>query len=333
MRIQWIDTYRGFLAILVIIGHMVLWCTPYDNVDILSVLYISIYTFHMPAFFYAAGRVGRFEEANSKCRNLMDVLKLFINKRSLKRSINLIVPTILSYIILVMTLTIPSILPLKDALIKVNYWFIWVMIIINIIYPICLKILKQKKVVFIVFFMLTIVTAVYSAVLSKFLGYFLCYAAGAYEQDFKSGDRVRGALYHFRYGIILAYFIIVTFFYSKFSIAIVLNPIYKCIFGLFVSFFLAICFSQIKPNKILVEMGKNSFFIYLFQISFFMWTIYKIPKNNFVACCLGFVVTVVVSAFVPLWINKKFKNTIIYKIIFSPYQYIEKYLPSAFTGP
>lgn len=332
LRIQWIDAYRGFLAILVVIGHALIWCTPLNDVNILSFLYIAIYTFHMPAFFYAAGCVGNFEEADSLCRNLADGCKLFINKHSIKRTINLVVPTILSYGILIMTLTIPLILPLKDALVEVNYWFIWVMIIISIIYPIFLKVLKSKKAVFVLLLILTLITAKYSAVISKFLGYLLCYAGGAYKQDCKTPNKLEYQLYRFRYGIILAYIVIVSFFYSKYSTSIVLNPLYKCIFGLFISYFAAVCFSHFKPAKILTEMGKNSLFMYLFQISIFYWTLYIIPKDNILACCMGFIATTYISLFLPIWISERFKNNVVYKIIFFPYQYVKKYLPSALTN-
>lgn len=333
MRIQWIDTYRGFLAILVIIGHTLIWCTPIENINSLSMLYIIIYTFHMPAFFYVAGRVRHFQDSNLNCNNLDVLLKLFINKKSLRNVINLSIPTLLSYIVLIATLIIPSILPIRDALVAVNYWFIWVMIVVSTVYPICLIILKKKKVVFFVFFIMTIIASVYSATLSKFLGYFLCYAAGACEQDFKGEDRVGRVLYQFRHWIILAYFIIVAIFYFKFSISIVLNPIYKCVFGLFISHFLAVWFSKSKPIGIFIEAGKTSFLIYLFQISAFYWTTYVIPKDNFLVCSLMAMIVITTSLFVPIWINRRLKNTIIYKIIFSPYQYIEKYLPSAFTSP
>lgn len=51
-RIQWIDKLKGFLILLVIIGHF-----GYANYPSMSILHDLIYSFHMPLFIFLSGYV------------------------------------------------------------------------------------------------------------------------------------------------------------------------------------------------------------------------------------------------------------------------------------
>ena len=58
MRIGWIDSWRGILIFLVVIGHVVGMSYHFVNIEdqrVLSLIYKFIYSFHMPAFFFLSG--------------------------------------------------------------------------------------------------------------------------------------------------------------------------------------------------------------------------------------------------------------------------------------
>lgn len=326
MRIKWIDQYKGFLALLVIIGHVLSWyCNIKDN-SVFGVVYLLIYTFHMPAFFYLAGYLDKVSP--SQFRNLHDFVNLVVNKRALKRAVNLIVPTIVSYVVLVFSLIVFAAMPLIDALLKVNYWYIWTLIAYGILHAICVNIIKKKEYLLVTLLVFVILTSNLNATISKFIGYFFCYILGAYIGTKGVSSRIANLLYKARYFLILVYLASVTFIYLEFSTDIAENPLYKCFLGSFMSFFLSILFSKYECKGYLLQAGKISLFLYLFQISIFLWIKYVIPGDNLIICCITLLLVSTVSFFFPIWVYKHFKDTTAYRLIFSPYQYIEKYLPS-----
>lgn len=56
MRIDWIDNLKGLLIVLVVIGHMLL---PVNNNDLVTLLFRTIYLFHMPLFVFVSGLLSK----------------------------------------------------------------------------------------------------------------------------------------------------------------------------------------------------------------------------------------------------------------------------------
>lgn len=67
MRINWLDSFKGMLIMLVVVGHVVggsyHFCSG-NSRDILELLYKVIYEFHMPAFFVLAGITWKIRNEN-----------------------------------------------------------------------------------------------------------------------------------------------------------------------------------------------------------------------------------------------------------------------------
>ena len=67
MHLDWIDRYKGFLIVLVVLGHVVggaVHLTQGLSQHILNSIYLVVYTFHMPAFFYIAGATWKQRDEN-----------------------------------------------------------------------------------------------------------------------------------------------------------------------------------------------------------------------------------------------------------------------------
>lgn len=73
-HVDWIDRYKGLLIILVVMGHVVgggYHLTQGASQQLLHYLYITIYSFHMPAFFFLAGITWRDRENETFGRFLL----------------------------------------------------------------------------------------------------------------------------------------------------------------------------------------------------------------------------------------------------------------------
>ncbi len=56
-RLVWLDVLKGFLILLVIIGHAIQYCLP-DGECERNYWWNLIYSFHMPAFMAASGYIN-----------------------------------------------------------------------------------------------------------------------------------------------------------------------------------------------------------------------------------------------------------------------------------
>lgn len=68
MHLDWIDRYKGLLIILVVMGHVIggaYHITQESAQPFLHYAYLTIYAFHMPAFFFIAGITWRIKEGGS----------------------------------------------------------------------------------------------------------------------------------------------------------------------------------------------------------------------------------------------------------------------------
>ncbi|WP_321041620.1 acyltransferase family protein, partial [Veillonella caviae] len=91
MRIEWLDSLKGFAIFLVVVGHVVL---GYIRADIfpqyyneLQYIYNIIYSFHMPLFFLISGflykltwskkNTGVFKKIGNKFLNMVPMYLVF----------------------------------------------------------------------------------------------------------------------------------------------------------------------------------------------------------------------------------------------------------------
>lgn len=114
MRENWLDTLKGILILLVILGHAIQDTTPdYNN----SHLWNYIYSFHMAAFMMVSG-YANYKDTNS-CKTIW------------KRSINLLLPFIVWSIVVYRTdvRNIGNVLLHPDS----TFWFLWVLFSIFLI--------------------------------------------------------------------------------------------------------------------------------------------------------------------------------------------------------
>ena len=328
-RIKWIDQYRGFLAVLVVVGHMISWCTAFESTSIFGFLYVVIYTFHMPAFFLLAGFLDK--TPNCHFGKLSDLFKIVINHRTEKRVLNILVPTLFSDIILACSLWLLGIMPIQEALFEVDYWFVWAMLAVSITYPIGLALLRSPAKFAVLLLIAVLVTSAFNSSISMALGYYFCYVFGVnFRVMLTSGEKTLKRAFDFRFQIFAVFLLISAGVYCFFSDKIVLSPIYKCVFGTGVAAFFLVCFKQLKQNALLLRIGSISLFMYLFQISVFYWLSYVYPKSNFFVGLAGVIIFSVLAVILPLWIYDRYHSTIVYRFLFSPYQTLRKILPDIF---
>ena len=74
-RVKYIDTTKGYLMLLVIIGHVLIVLNPNYDTIYFTVPQAFIYTFHMPAFFILHGIV--FDMNKWRCQSL----RIFVVRR------------------------------------------------------------------------------------------------------------------------------------------------------------------------------------------------------------------------------------------------------------
>lgn len=121
-RIVWIDIYKGILILLVMLGHALQYSLQDSCFD--SVLWNIIYSFHMPAFFFAVS--GFF--AHNSIRGLKE-LGLVIWRRLRQ----LLIPMTCWQLLLDFTHIHSGLNPLK-YLDCGSFWFLWALFFISVFY-------------------------------------------------------------------------------------------------------------------------------------------------------------------------------------------------------
>lgn len=330
MRIPWIDQYKGFLAIVTVIGHTIVWSQLTKEFLFVDFIYFFIYSFHMPAFFVLSGIVG--EKVNYERFGKPLVTHL------LRRATNLLVPTILFSCIYAITLIIFSSFSIYEGISKTvhNYWFIYVMILVNVGYPILKLILKKDIIVTVIVFLLTIGVGLINNTAAKVFGYTLCYCAGVLAHDAAQKNEKLRAMIHTKRIRMASIFCmtagvaVILGFYLAFGTDLDLNVYYKTFMGLLISFILIPLFCGFKKLDCLDGLGRLTLQIYLIHFALISWIQFHIPSVVWVSI-VSFICMTVVSVYLPVGCEKLLGNSKIYHIIFKPYQCIEKYLPQIFT--
>lgn len=316
MRIKWIDQYKGFLGLLVIVGHMANWSKLNIQVQLIDYIYYIINTFHMPAFFIVSGYLG---------------IEIFAWQKILKRTFNLVVPLAAFGVVYFLILDFSGYYNVITAMVTVlnNYWFIFVLVFATILYPLVHKVRHPiYRVVLLLFLSILFVNVNYK--ISMIIQYLLCYAVGVLLRRVNiqslSASKTGIAL------LILACIASLIYLYFHKSVDIYEHIHFKTYQRIFLGIGCSICvmrfFSKLKPTNLFVSAGKVTLEMYLLQFVLFFLTKHIIAADNVLISAVSFVVMTTVSFLLPIWVYKHFKDTTAYRLIFSPYQYIEKYLPS-----
>ncbi len=172
-RLIWADSLKGFLILLVVLGHAIQGVYM-DSVED-NHLWNIIYSFHMAAFFAVSGYFARFS------------IKNFESLR--KRSIQLLIPYFAWVILKLLMTKNLSISSLIAAVLEpVSFWFLWVLFWVYIIFQISLYFHNLSKSHFnymsllFTFLLVGIMVVINTKVLGLHLisYYFLFYSLGYY---------------------------------------------------------------------------------------------------------------------------------------------------------
>lgn len=308
MRIRWIDQYKGFLGLLVVIGHTMSWSHAMNAYDVLNLVNFIICSFHMPAFFVVSGWVSSTNYNFSKV---------------VKKTVNLVVPLCIFWSINVCFSYMSSYYTFWGAVVKAteNYWFVFVMITIVIIYP-CLRKINPGGVCLGLLLLATLLTGFVQSKISMFFGYMLCYAVGdivgkhALEQWGKiPKSKIIFTLCTIVIGIIVGY-------YTIFEYSLLVNPYYKIFIGILLSFLTLLVFMDIKVSSIFARAGNVTLEMYLMQFIMFSLFSNLTAGNDKLLMLLSFALMAAISFFLPIWLKRRFGDTKVYKAIFSPAIYV-----------
>lgn len=227
MRIKWIDQYKGFLGLLVVIGHAIEWSQLSNNIQFFELLFFIIYTFHMPAFFVLSGFVGA--KKTYKCINGEATVAIF------KRVLNLAVPTAIFTVIHIGTLMLFASIASFEAIIETirNYWFMYVMLLLSVCYPILKISLKNDWKIIVLTLLMATCFGRYSNTLAKLFAYFLSYAVGSFlgkdifkESKLKKIIRNKNTNITLTIGV-LCFLFVMLFMYKMYGTDLALNVYYK----------------------------------------------------------------------------------------------------------
>ena len=171
-RIKWVDYYKAFACLLVVIGHLIqsLQKSNIDNYkNISEFLNWFIYLFHMPAFFAISGYL--FFKKNK--HNFKFKFKEY-KKNILTKFINLGVPYIIFYLVflfinITFSNSVNTIKGSKELIGIINnpmppYWFLYSLFSIFLFYPIMIFFYKtNQKLGILIFIILKIINIFYSS--------------------------------------------------------------------------------------------------------------------------------------------------------------------------
>lgn len=158
MRIEWIDTLKGFAMLMVILGHVV---QGYQVAGFfpqyavyLNGLFDGIYSFHMPLFFMVSGYLYEMtwnENKNASWERIhhkfWDMMILYIVFSLLFWSIKTLAAAHvqMNHIISVEELLMIPVAPLSYL------WFLYVLMALFVIVPVMVQRVKQKGILFAIF--------------------------------------------------------------------------------------------------------------------------------------------------------------------------------------
>lgn len=199
-RVVWIDTVRGVLAFLVVLGHSIIWSGIYSHIKLFQFVYFFVSTFHMGVFYAVSGYIyGRKKQYSCALGEKIDRLE------AIKRVIDLLVPTVVSMVITFCIVITLGKFSLQQAVSISQFWFMWVMSAITVGHYVLTSCFKKEPILLIVLSILTLVFGMSFNVLGKFFGYFLLYELG-YFLGVKLTENSEKSFFKLSCGIIIGCF-------------------------------------------------------------------------------------------------------------------------------
>lgn len=315
-RIVWADNLKGFLALLVMVGHTIVWSGLTDKLSAARLLYFLICSFHMPAFFVVGGYlVGIKKEPVT-----------FSMRKSLSRILNLMVPTACAMIVYAMTQRYLGGVPYSEIIVNTWYWFVCVMAAVSVLYPVLCLILRSEVSRLILLLSLFLISKPISNFVSMFFGYFLCYDFGAAlgrGQENCAIIKITDASTPRILATVLCAGIMV-WAYRAFGYEAVVDSLYKIPVGLLLSVLLISAFPRFQNDGLFAEAGKVTLHSYLFQFAVFRWVENYTGNFSLITAILVFVSLTAACFFAPVMLHRRFKNTNVYQAIFNPSKFVMK---------
>mgnify|MGYP000853467853 FL=1 len=291
MRVQWIDSLKGFLIVLVVLGHVVQSMIDsnvfYTSNYVLVPLFYWIYSFHMPLFFLVSGYVYRHSwDKRIQASNFWSLL--------LKKQINLIV-LYFQFSLLLGGLKIFAGGNVKESvdiydllMIPFNpisvFWFLHVLIIFFFIFP-CLDRLHYNYTNYKSLGLLLILSCFSQLVilpldLNKICTHMFFFALGCLF--YKSG-----ALPSIKYIVVLLVFSLLLL--NSWPGNVMLKTMVSVSWVLFF-YVLFILKENIISNKVLILLGQECLAIYLlhpFLVAIYKFLMLKRTDSAVIYCLIG----------------------------------------------
>lgn len=247
-RFDFIDSLKGFLILTVVLGHCIQWCdTDFDN----NYLFRLIYSFHMPLFILISGYLGY---KTALPHGLLG-----------KRAIQLLIPFFAWGMLSWSWTGFVSF----DWILKpdIGLWFLWVLLIINILIVIVEKTAESLHIheIYVMIFCCLILAAIHLLLKISILGLdlvywyfpFFCIGWGFRKYDVFDKIPVWGWV------SVSCLFILSTLFWTRSGTPLFMNDgcnaiigiVYKFSSGMLGCVSIFILFSKLAPKIVLQKMG------------------------------------------------------------------------------
>lgn len=315
-RIVWADNLKGFLSLLVIVGHALEISGLLEKLETARIVFFLIYSFHMPAFFVISGySLGR------KSAPVM-----FSFRKILRRTADLMYPTVCAYVICCITQRYLGGIPFSEIFKNNWYWFVCVMAAVSALFPLLYLVIRSEIWRQVLLLSLFLISRPFSNFVSMFFGYFLCYDFGAAlgrGQENCAIIKITDASTPRILATVLCAGIMV-WAYRAFGYEAVVDSLYKIPVGLLLSVLLISVFPRFQNDGLFSEAGKVTLQSYLFQFVAFRWVENYTGNFSLITAILIFVSLTAVCFFAPVMLHRRFKNTKVYQAIFNPSKFVMK---------
>lgn len=318
-RLIWLDSLKGWLILIVILGHAIQYCL-FESLDT-NYWWNLIYSFHMPAFMAASGFVNYRSTKNGKC--ILTLCK--------RRSLQLLVPYLLWSLAKWSFLQEHTIEGLVNIAIKPDgyFWFLWVLWVISITFIVGefisqrLKLKQELTIVSIALILVSIMVALNFRMFGfQFIAYyFMFYAFGYYCNSYRNlltSSKVTMV-------VLFAIWLVLGSFWNMHELPFFLKEVpyvpapllqYSYRFTTaFVAIYLIFSIAPLllhksnKLNKNIVHLGQISLGIYVVHLSLIIplspWLVNMLPEIPMpIVILLSFVITSILSVIIVELLNK-----------------------------
>lgn len=312
-RLVYLDRLKGFLIMLVVLGHIIQCsCQNYDN----NIIFRYIYSFHMPLFFFISGFL------NYRDNPILSILK--------RRFFSLIIPFFSWLIVSSIIKGNINLGHLVDVIMKPDnggLWFLWVLffciVIMHIVSFIGIKSkIKQEYLALVMCLLLTLLSLVTKTKIFGFnfiSWYFLFYSIGFYYKKHELNfDRLLNKIFLF----VLVFFPLSAYFWMRkdpptFYVYLNLGTLFPffykfivALFGIifFIGFFKKFASLHERTDYLYFNrLGEMTLGIYATHLFILGWTIKIIENcivsinlnlNNFLFVVIAFVLLLISSVII-----------------------------------